>query len=126
MKFEHFAINVSDARATARWYIDNLGLTVARKRDDSPYTHFLADDTGRVILELYSNPAAEMPDYATRHPLVFHIAFVAKDARAVRTKLEKAGATVFAEETTPDGSLLVMMRDPWGVPLQFCQRTTPF
>ncbi|PTY04795.1 glyoxalase/bleomycin resistance/dioxygenase family protein [Opitutaceae bacterium EW11] len=126
MKFEHFAINVADARAAARWYVESLGLSVARKREDAPYTHFLADETGRVILEIYSNPAAEVPDYPARHPLVFHIAFVADDARAVRPRLEKAGASFFTEEILPDGSILLMMRDPWGVPLQFCQRTKPF
>jgi glyoxylase I family protein len=126
MKFEHFAINVSDVRAMAAWYVQNLGLSVARAREDAPFTHFLADETGRVIIELYSNPAATMPDYKSQHPLVFHIAFVAGDARAIRARLEKAGATLHVEETTPDGSLLVMMRDPWGVPLQFCQRSNPF
>ena len=126
MKFEHFAINVPDAPAHARWLVENLGLQVARSRDDEPYTHFLADETGRVVVELYSNRSAAMPDYRSQHPLIFHIAFVAADARAERERLEAAGASLFAEETTPDGSLLVMMRDPWGVPLQFCQRTKPF
>jgi glyoxylase I family protein len=125
MKFEHFALNVSDVRAQAAWWVQHLGLTVARKRDDAPYTHFLADETGRVIVELYSNPSAAMPDYKQQHPLVFHVAFVSKDARADRARLEQAGAT-FVVEDTPDGSSLVMMRDPWGVSLQFCQRTTPF
>lgn len=125
MKFEHFAINVPDVRAQARWYVENLGLTVVRQRADAPYTHFLADETGRVVIEMYSNPAAPYPDYAAQHPLVFHIAFVAADARAVQTRLEKAGAKLFLEEN-PDGSILIMMRDPWGVPLQFCQRSKPF
>jgi glyoxylase I family protein len=125
MKFEHFAINVPDARATADWYVKNLGLTVARKRDDFPFTHFLADETGRVIMEVYSNTSAPIPDYARMHQLVFHIAFVSKDAKAERARLEKAGATFVIEET-PDGSCLIMMRDPWGVALQFCQRSKPF
>ncbi|MGC4072905.1 MAG: VOC family protein [Nibricoccus sp.] len=125
MKFEHFAINVPDARAQAAWWVQNLGLTVARKREDAPYTHFLADETGRVIIELYSNPSAPYPDYAKQHQLVFHVAFVATNARAERERLEKAGATFIIEET-PDGSSLIMMRDPWGVALQFCQRSKPF
>lgn len=126
MKFEHFALNVPDARAHARWYVQHLGLTIARSRPDAPFMHFLADDTGRIIVELYSNPKAAYPDYAATHPLCFHIAVVAVDARAERARLEQAGATLFLEDPQQDGSLLIMMRDPWGVPLQLCQRTTPF
>ncbi len=126
MKFEHFAFNVSDARAVSRWYVEQLGFQVVRRREDAPYTHFLADDTGRVVVEIYSNPSAAMPDYAAQHPLVFHFAVFTTDAAADQRRLVKAGATVFLEETTPDGTRLVMMRDPWGVPLQLCQRTTPF
>ncbi len=126
MKFEHFALNVRDCRAQAAWYVEHLALTVTRRRDDAPYTHFLADETGRTIVELYSNPAAPMPDYAAAHPLVFHIAFVAADARAERTRLERAGATFVFEDALPDGSKLAMLRDPWGVALQLCQRAAPF
>jgi glyoxylase I family protein len=126
MKFEHFAINVPDARAQAQWYAEHLGFRVARSRTDAPYTHFLADETGRVIVELYSNPKAAIPDYFAAHPLCFHIAVVAKDAAAERGRLEKAGAVLFLEEPQPDGTQLIMMRDPWGVPLQLCQRVQPF
>jgi len=126
MKFEHLALNVSDARALVRWYVDHLGLKIARAREEPPYTHFLADETGRVVVEVYTNPSAVIPDYASAHPLCFHIAFVASDAKAARSKLEQAGASLFIEEITPDGSLLIMMRDPWGIPLQLCQRTKPF
>ncbi|MCX6952641.1 MAG: VOC family protein [Verrucomicrobia bacterium] len=126
MKFEHFALNVPDTRAQAAWYVAHLGFTVARRREDAPFTHFLADETGRTVVELYSNPKAAMPDYATQHPLVFHIAVVAADAKAERARLEQAGATLFLEEPQPDGSMLIMLRDPWGVALQLCQRTKPF
>lgn len=126
MKFEHFALNVPDARAAARWYVEHLGLSIARSRADEPYTHFLADETGRVFIEVYSNKTSAFPDYGAMHPLSFHLAFVASDATATMRRLEAAGARVFVEETLPDGSLLVMMRDPWGVPLQLCQRTKPF
>jgi catechol 2,3-dioxygenase-like lactoylglutathione lyase family enzyme len=126
MKFEHFAINVPDARTQASWWVKNLGLTVARSREDAPYTHFLADETGRVIIELYSNPAAAMPDYKSMHPLVFHVAFVSTNTQADRARLEKTGATFSVEDKLPDGTSLVMMQDPWGVALQFCQRAKPF
>ena len=126
MKFEHFALNVRDPVAHARWYADHLGFRVARQRTDPPFTHFLADETGRTVFEVYSNPKAAIPDYGTMAPLSFHIAVVARDAAVERRRLELAGARLFAEEPQPDGSLLIMMRDPWGVPLQLCQRTQPF
>lgn len=126
MIFEHFALNVPDAVAHARWYVDHLGFKIVRQRDDAPFTRFLADEAGRVVVELYSNTKVPMPDYPALPPLNFHLAVVAPDAKAIRARLEKAGAKLHVEEPQPDGSLLVMMRDPWHVPLQLCQRTTPF
>jgi glyoxylase I family protein len=126
MTFEHFALNVSDARAVTLWYANHLGLQVVRSRPDAPYTSFLADATGRVIVEIYTNTSVAVPDYRLTPPLNFHIAFVADDPKATQSRLESAGATSFKEETLPDGSLLIMMRDPWGIPLQLCRRATPF
>ena len=126
MKFEHFALNVPDVRTQAQWLVTHLGFTIARKNDVAPYMHFLADETGRVIVELYTNPAAIVPDYKAQHPLVFHLALVSTDTVGDRRRLEQAGATFFAEDALPDGSRLLMMKDPWGVPLQFCQRAKPF
>ncbi len=126
MRFEHFALNVANPVAHALWYVEHLGFQIVRQRADPPFTHFLADESGRVIFELYSNPKAPIPDYATMPPLCFHLAVVAEDANAERARLEHAGAKLFLEEPQPDGTLLIMLRDPWGVPLQLCQRTQPF
>jgi catechol 2,3-dioxygenase-like lactoylglutathione lyase family enzyme len=126
MKFEHFALNVPDVRSMSRWYVDHVGFQIIRNREDAPYTHFLGDETGRVFIELYTNPSALIPDYAAQHPLVIHFAVFTTDARADQQRLEKAGATLFLEENLPDGTRLTMMRDPWGVALQLCQRAKPF
>ena len=126
MKFEHFGINVLDARASGQWYVDHLGFSIVRSKDEAPYTRFLADETGRVVVELYSNPTGGIPRYPEQHPLVFHMAVWSSDVVSDRARLEKAGATLFADETLPDGSRLTMMRDPWGVSLQLCQRAKPF
>jgi catechol 2,3-dioxygenase-like lactoylglutathione lyase family enzyme len=122
MKFEHFALNVEDARQTARWYVEHLGLAIVRGVETAPYTRFLADITGRLVMELYSNPAAPVPDFRAAHPLTFHVGFATDDARATQQRLEMAGARLFHEETLADGSVLVMVRDPWGIPIQLCQR----
>lgn len=126
MKFEHLALNVPEARAMAQWYAAHLDLAVVRSLDAAPHTHFLADETGRVFLELYSNPAAPYPDYATMDPLVFHVAFFAPDAGAMQARLIGAGAKACADTRQPDGSRLIFVRDPWGVPVQLCQRAKPF
>lgn len=126
MKFEHFALNVADARALSQWYSTHLGMKVARARADVPYTTFLADDTGRVILEVYSNPAVPPTDYGAAHPLSLHIALVCPDPAATLERLVRVGAKADYEETLPDGSFLIMLRDPWGIPLQLVRRVTPF
>ncbi len=125
MTFEHFALNVPDVRAQARWYVEHLGFRVVRCREDAPYTHFLADETGRVVVELYTNPAAPIPNYTAQDPLCFHLAVIARDARAEQKRLLAAGAAFVLADELPDGTLLVMLRDPWGVALQLCQRAKP-
>src|SRR5687767_8334948 len=90
---EHFALNVPDPVAAAAWYVEHLGMRVVRSLDAAPFTHFLADSAGRVVVELYRQTVAPVPDYAAMDPFVFHIAFVAADVGGVRERLLKAGAS---------------------------------
>jgi glyoxylase I family protein len=126
MKFEHVAFNVPDPRAQARWLVENLGFSIVRAGETAPYMTFLADETGRVVLELYSNPIAPIPDYQNQPPLVLHFALASTNAAADGARLVQAGATLFSDTPQPDGSHFVMVRDPWGLALQFCQRANPF
>ena len=125
MKLEHFALNVDDPIAMSDWYCEHLGLRIARQMEDSPFTTFLLDDSGTVMLEIYRNPAAEVPPYAEMNPLLVHIAFVSSDPSAEKLRLVDAGATLVSDHQLNDGSHLVMMRDPWGLAIQFCKRGTP-
>jgi catechol 2,3-dioxygenase-like lactoylglutathione lyase family enzyme len=125
MKFEHFALNVPNAGAMAAWYANELGLRIAVRKDGPPFVAFLADDTGRVVMELYTNTSVVMPDYSFMPPTSFHVAFVSDDPRSTQSRLESAGATPLKDEVLEDGSIVVTMRDPWGVPIQFCRRSKP-
>ena len=125
MQFEHFAMNVPDAAAMAAWYIKNLNMQVVRSIQEPPHMHFLADATGRVVMEIYTNPSAPIPDYANQHALVLHVAFAVDDAASTRDALIAAGATLLTDQEMDDGSHLVMLRDPWGIALQLCQRAVP-
>jgi hypothetical protein len=77
------------------------------------------------VIEIYCNAADAVPDYPAMHPLRFHIAFATDDPDGSRAALVAAGATFVDERSLPDGSRLLMLRDPWGVPLQLCKRTQP-
>lgn len=122
MKIEHFAINVADPVTMAQWYEINMGLSVVRKQKGGANTHFLADDSGDVMLEIYNNPSDQVPNYARMNPLLLHLAFVCEDPIQKRAELELAGASFAEEVHTKDGSHLVMMRDPWGLSIQLCKR----
>lgn len=125
MKIEHFAFNVADPVAVASWYVANLGMTIARKSDGGSNTHFLADNSGQVMVEIYCNPVDQVPDYASMNPLLLHLAFVCENPEQTRKDLEQVGASFVEEVKMADGSHLVMMRDPWGFSLQFCKRGEP-
>jgi catechol 2,3-dioxygenase-like lactoylglutathione lyase family enzyme len=124
MKIEHFAFNVADPVKMADWYITYLGMTVARKLDEAPYTHFLTDSSGSVMIETYNNPKDEVPNYAEMKPQLLHLAFVSEDPSADQKKLVAAGATLLDETHFEDGSHLAMLRDPWGLAIQLCKRGT--
>lgn len=122
MKIEHFALNVADPIAIAEWYVANMGLQIVRKQVGGANTHFLADESGDVMLEIYNNPPDEVPDYKNMNPLLLHLAFVCENPAHKRAELEAAGASFAEEVHIKDGSHLVMMRDPWGMAIQLCKR----
>lgn len=125
LRIEHIACNVSDPEAMAAWYIEHLGMRLVRKVDTPARIHFLVDASGAVVIEIYNNAADAIPDYASMHPLRFHLAFEADDPDAAKALLLGAGASFVEEQRQADGSRLLMLRDPWGLPLQLCHRRQP-
>jgi catechol-2,3-dioxygenase len=123
MKIEHFAINVPQPVEMAEWYCRNLGMTVVSKEDKGAFTHFLADNSGRVMIEIYCNPNNEVPDYKNMNALILHLAFVSTNPEEDRKRLEAAGATFDSEFRLNNGTLLIMLRDPWGIAIQLCKRS---
>ena len=122
MKIEHIAFNVAEPKEVAAWFVENLGMKIVRHKDIPPYMHFLADESGAVLIEIYNNPPDQVPDYPSMDPLIFHLAFVSTNPTADKERLLKAGARLVEEMHTDAGDHLVMMRDPWGHSLQVCMR----
>jgi catechol 2,3-dioxygenase-like lactoylglutathione lyase family enzyme len=126
VRLEHVAINVEDPAGMAKWYGQNLGMKVVRKGTPPVNMHFISDAGGNMMLEIYNNPPDAVPDYTSMDPLLLHIAFMVDDVKGIREKLITAGATPVGEVTiTPAGDELAMLRDPWGVAIQFVKRAKP-
>ncbi len=128
MKLEHVALNVPDPARQAEWWCAHLGARVVRSADVPVRVRFLADSAGSVLVEIYRNDDAPIPDYTSLDPLAMHVAFASDDVRADRDRLVAAGASVAidADPTpTPGADDFVMLRDPWGVPVQLVRRAEP-
>ncbi|MBM3993068.1 MAG: VOC family protein [Planctomycetes bacterium] len=126
MNIEHVALNVPDPVRMAAWYVEHLGLRVLRKQEQAPFTHFIADQAGRVVLELYCHAKAAMPNYGALDPLSLHIAFMANDVAAERTRLLAAGCKPAGDiVTTEAGDVMTFVRDPWQVTIQLVKRANP-
>ena len=121
--FEHIALNVIDRERAEKWYVDNLGLAIVRSLPGGAC--FLADPTGRVVFELYANPAQASLDFGPLHPLTFHIAFVVSNPSKEAARLTAAGAQVVEDLKTVNGDMMIMLRDPFGMGLQLMKRKDP-
>lgn len=123
MKIEHFALQVADPIAMARWYVVHLGMTIQRGSNKPPFAHFLADDGGQMLIELYYNDAHDVPERKEIPSAHFHLAFVSENIDRDRARLIDSGATAEGDiNTQPNGDLVCFLRDPWGLSLQLVQR----
>lgn len=126
MNIEHAAYTMTDPVEAARWYAEHLGFRIVRAMTEQPFTHFLADCSGNVLIEIYNNPKAPAPDYRSQDALIAHLAFKCDTPEKTRDRLLIAGATLDADVVvTPTGDTLIMLRDPWGFPIQLCRRAQP-
>ena len=123
MKFEHVALNVPEPVQMADWYAKHCGMRIVIRVEGPPFTRFIADGSGTTAIEIYRNEDAPIPDYFSQSPLVAHNAFAAENLDETKDRLTAAGATFVEEIETPDGSRLIMLRDPWGIPLQIVKRS---
>ena len=126
MKIEHFALQVPDPVAMADWYVAHLDWTIARAGSPPSHGRFLLESEGAVMLEIYRNPLVPVPNYQELEPLALHLAVLSENLPADRDRLVKAGATIHEDYvTSPTGDEFVMLRDPWGVPIQLVKRAKP-
>jgi catechol 2,3-dioxygenase-like lactoylglutathione lyase family enzyme len=126
LRFEHLALNVPDPLATIDWYIENLGMKIMRQGGPPGYSSFMADGGSNMMLEIGASSAAPYLEMSKLDNHAFHFAFVVDDVRSIRTGLIEAGATLVEDiRMTNAGDQVLVLRDPWGFPIQFIQRSAP-
>ncbi|MBI5722431.1 MAG: VOC family protein [Planctomycetes bacterium] len=125
MRIEHLALNVADPAGMADWYCRNLGLKIARSGDGEIPVRFIRCDGG-MMLEFYRNNQTEKFDLPAVAPAALHLAFEADDVAGKAAAIVKAGAAMQSDvQTTADGDIVAMLRDPWGLPVQIVRRAKP-
>ncbi len=120
---EHVAFNVPDPVAAVKWYTENLGMKALRLGGPPTYTSFVSDSGEHMMMELFHNADYPLFEPAQFSHMSIHLAFMVNDISVIKTKLIAAGATLVEDITkTPSGDQVLMLRDPWGLPIQFAQR----
>lgn len=117
MKLEHVGYNVKEPQKLMDWWCANLGFKQV-------HPAFIVDSTGQMAIEFYRNDAAPIPDWAAMDALAMHIAFLSDDVDADAARLVAAGATLLDTVHKP-GFDMAMLRDPFGMALQFVKRGEP-
>lgn len=123
---EHVALNVKDSRVQSAWFTQHLNMNIVREGKAPSYGMFISDVTNSMMFELYQNEEHPVLDFATLSSMSLHIAFHVEDVTQAKRTLTLFGATVDDDvTTTPAGDEVLMLRSPWGVPLQFVHRAQP-
>ncbi len=123
---EHVAFNVKDSKALAGWYMQWLSMKVQREGSAPVFGMFISDTKRKMMFEFYQNSNYPIFDTNVIHPMSFHVAFHVEDVAKTRLLLLSNNATVEDDiVTTSAGDTILMMRDPFGIPIQFVCRTQP-
>jgi glyoxylase I family protein len=102
-RLEHLAFNVNDPAAVAKWYCDHLGMKVVRKSLPPSNTHFIGDAGGNMLLELYNNPGAPVPNHDSLSHMALHLAFMVNEVKAICDSLMAAGAKLVEDTVITTG-----------------------
>jgi catechol 2,3-dioxygenase-like lactoylglutathione lyase family enzyme len=123
LRLEHVGLALPDPIAAAAWYGRHLGWRTIRASSSPPYAHFLRPPDGGTVIEFFNDPAVADADLWKVHAMQGHLAFAVDDLDSQCERLVSAGAVVDSPlASTPAGDRYVMLRDPWGVPLQLITR----
>ena len=125
IKFEHLRINVANKEATAKWYVENLGLEIIPSNNKEVV--YVADKDHNFMIEFSSIPNIKNT-YSDVHIDGFHLAFEGhKTIEAIADKmLANKGVQEGALYRNLIGDYVMNVRDPNGFTTQLIHRVNPF
>lgn len=92
-RIKHIAIATQDPDATARFYIDTLGLEeVGRVNSPNATGYYLSDGNVNLAILNFTNEDVAGPEYGTAYSGIHHIGFEVDDLKEAASRLEAAGS----------------------------------
>lgn len=125
VQFEHLRVNVADKEATAKWYVENVGLEIIPTKNKSVV--YVADKDHNFMFEFSSIPGLRT-NFHDIHIDGFHCAFEGhKTIEAVGERMLKNGATKLGEiYRNLVGDYVLNFKDINGLNAQLLHRVDPF
>ncbi len=121
IRFEHLALNMSDNKEAALWYVEFMGLTIPWSKDPADSTRkvsnyripYVGDPGKNMAMEFLSTGPTR--DYTNLGFGVSYIAFEVNDADALAKKMIRGGAQqIGVPQKDEAGNLVIKLRCPWG------------
>jgi uncharacterized glyoxalase superfamily protein PhnB len=120
---DHLELNVSDTHEKAKWYVKNLNFKIISQSDGPSHNMLISDADENMMLELNQDSNSPMLEFEKIDYNSFHLAFSVDDIVLIKEKLISAGAKLAEDiKKTANGDQVLMLRDPWGQPIQFVKR----
>ena len=125
-RIRHIAIGTRDPEATARFYIEGLGLKQVGKLNSSTAEgYYLSDGHVNVAILKFKSDDPATTEGGTRYTGVHHFGLEVEDMEKARKKIEKAGAVhrpyPGTEEMEKRGNVEVKFSGPDGVTIDLSE-----
>jgi catechol 2,3-dioxygenase-like lactoylglutathione lyase family enzyme len=125
-RIRHIAIGTQDPEATARFYMEGLGLKkVGKLNSTTAEGYYLSDGHVNVAILKFKSDDPATTEGGTRYTGVHHFGLEVEDMGKARRKIEKAGAVhrpyPGTEEMKKRGNIEVKFSGPDGVTIDLSE-----
>ncbi len=128
LRFEHLALNMSNNKDAALWYVEFMGLTIPWSKDPADSTRAVSNYRIPYVGDPGHNMAMEFLTTGDTRPYtqlgfgVSYIAFEVSNARKLAKNMIRGGAKQVGDiQKNSNGDIAICMRCPWGNMIQLIQ-----